>query len=253
MDPLSISFGVAGLVPLVTNAINLARKYWAGVRGAKEKVATLITELEALQFNLNALQNLLASNGDESKSSARDQSSVLMSCSTACRVKLEALVQKLDRPGLAKGKMGVLRWPFEEKEYKETISELHNLTAWMQFSLSIGGYRLLSSSSAEVLKTLREHLSHFEDIKQHQLELRRNLEQRLDFPKNVTREKQDLLNWLSVLNVQAQHDKIQAARTQHTGTWFLRDETFLRWRGDRAESHLLWCHGLPGSGKTVLS
>lgn len=253
MDPLSIGFGVAGLVPLVASAIKLTRNYWAGVRGAKEKVATLITELEALQSNLHDLQILLDSNGTESESSACDQTSVLLSCSTACRVKLDALVQKLDRPGLAKGKMGALKWPFEEKEHKETITELRSLTAWMQFSLSIGGYRLLSSSSAEVLETLRKQLSHFEEIKEHQIGLRRDLENQRSLSQDLKREKQDLLNWLSVLNVQAQHDKIHAARTQHTGSWFLQDETFLRWRGDRADSHLLWCHGLPGSGKTVLA
>lgn len=253
MDPLSIGFGVAGLVPLVASAIKLARSYWAGVRGAKEKVATLITELEALHSNLNALQNLLDSKGPESEPSASDQSSVLMSCSTACRVKLDVLVQKLDRPGIAKSKMSVLKWPFEEKEYNETISELRSLTTWMQFSLSIGGYRLLSSSSTEVLETLRQQLRHFEEIKEHQIGLRRDLEHQQNLSQDLKREKQDLLNWLSVLNVQAQHDKIHAARTQNTGSWFLQDEDFLRWRDDRAGSHLLWCHGLPGSGKTVLS
>lgn len=253
MDPLSIGFGVAGLVPLVASAIKLARNYWAGVRGAKEKVATLVTELEALQHNLNALQKLLASNGLESESSACDQSSVLVSCSTACRVKLQALVQKLDGPGLAKGKLRALKWPFEEKEHKETISELRSLSAWMQFSLSIGGYRLLSSSSAEALEILREQLSHFEEIKEHQIGLRRDFEQQRELAKNTGREREDLLDWLSVLDVQAQHDKIQGARTRNTGSWFLLDEAFLRWRDASAESHLLWCHGLPGSGKTVLS
>lgn len=173
MDPLSISFGVAGLVTLVTNAIKLASNYLAGIRGVKEKVATLITGLEALQSNLNVLQDMLDNDASQSKSSACDQSSVLTSCSTACRVKLEALVQELDRPGLAKGKLSILKWPFEEKEYNNTILELHSLTAWMQFGLSIGGYRLLSSSSAEVLETLREQLSHFEED---QIGLRRDLE-----------------------------------------------------------------------------
>lgn len=253
MDPLSIGFGVAGLVPLVASAIKLAKNYWAGVRGAKEKVAALIIELEALQSNLNALQALLDSSGPHSRFPAYDQSSVLISCSTACRVKLEALVKKLDRPGLAKGRTSILKWPFEEREHKDTISELHSLTAWMQFSLSIGGYRLLSSSSAEVLETLREQLRHFDEIKENQIGLRRDLEHQRNVSQDSRREKQDLLDWLSVLNIQAQHDKIQGARTQNTGSWFLQDEIFLRWRGDRADSHLLWCHGLPGSGKTVLS
>lgn len=253
MDPLSIGFGVAGLVPLVASAIKLARNYWAGVRGAKEKVATLVTELEALQHNLNALQQILDGEGADSETSECAQSSVLISCSTACRVKLQALVQKLDRPGLAKGKMGALKWPFEEKEHKETISELRSLTAWMQFSLSIGGYRLLSSSSAEVLEILRGQLKHFEEIKEHQIGLRRELEQQREGSQDMRRERQDLLEWLSVINVQAQHNKIQGARTQNTGSWFLKDEAFRRWQGDRADSHLLWCHGLPGSGKTVLS
>lgn len=252
MDPLSISFGVAGLVPLVAGAIKVVRNYWTGVRGAKEKVEALMTELEALQHSLNALQELLDSNTHGPRGIAGDQSSVLTSCSAACRVKLQALVKKLERPGLAKGKMHALKWPFEEQEHRETISELRSLSAWMQFSLSIGGYRLLSSSAAEVLELLRGQLRHFEEIKEHQVELRRDLEERRGVSPGLRREKQDLLDWLSLLNVQAQHDKIQGARTQNTGSWFLQHENFLRWRGDRDDSHLLWCHGLPGSGKTVL-
>lgn len=255
MDPISLTFGVVGLVPLVASAIKLARNYWTGVRGAKEKVATLVTELEALQRNLNALQDLMDSNGLDSDPIAYDQSSVLISCSTACRVKLQALVQKLDRPDVAKGKLYALKWPLEEREHKETICELRSLTAWMQFSLSIGGYRLLSQSSAEVLETLREQLSRFEEVKKQQISLRQNFDQQQKASQDFQQKKEnhDLLNWLSNLNVQSQHDKIQGARTPDTGSWFLRDETFLRWRGACADSHLLWCHGLPGSGKTVLS
>ncbi|KAL1854831.1 hypothetical protein Daus18300_011347 [Diaporthe australafricana] len=252
MDPLSISFGVAGLMPLVANAIKLVQDYWVGVRGAKERVETLTTELEALQYNLNALQKLLDSHTHGSGSMASDESSVLQSCSAACRVKLEALIKRLERPGLAKGKMHALKWPFEEKEHKETISELHSLSAWMQFSLSIGGYRLLSSSSAQVLELLRGQLRHFEEIREHSVELRQELKEHREPSQDLRRERQDFLDWLSIWNIQAQHDKIQGARAQNTGSWFLQDETFLRWRADRADSHLLWCHGLPGSGKTVL-
>lgn len=154
---------------------------------------------------------------------------------------------------MAKGKMHALKWSFEEKEHKETISELRSLAAWMQFSLSIGGYRLLSSSSAEVLEILREQLRQFEKIKDHQLELRRELQEQRETSYDSVYDRENLLNWLSGLNVQAQHEKIQRARTQNTGSWFLQDKSFHRWRDDEAEFHLLWCHGLPGSGKSVLS
>lgn len=240
-------------MPLVANAIKLARNYWTAVRGAEDKVTTLVTELEALQYNLNALQSLMNNNGPGPEHVARDHSSVLLSCSTACRVKLQALVQKLERPGLAKGKMRALLWPLQEKEHKEAISDLRSLTAWMQFSLSIGGYRLLSSSSSEVLELLRRQLSDFEEIKKNQIGLRQGLGQQQELSKDSGRERQDLLNWVSHLNVYAQHEKIQAARTDNTGLWFLQDEIFIGWRNALAGPRLLWCHGPPGSGKTVLS
>lgn len=253
MDPLSISFGIAGLVPLVASAIKIVRNHWTGIQGAKEKAATLMTELEALQSNLTALQSLLDSKTHEPGSVVCEQSSVLTSCSAACRVKLQALVQRLERPGWAKGKMHVLKWPFEEKEHQETLSELRSLTAWMQFSLSIGSHRLLSSSSAEVLSILGKQLSHFEELRDNQFELRRDLVERRETLQDRARERQGLLDWLSGLNIHAQHGKIQGDRTENTGSWFLQDGAFLRWRCDKAESRLLWCHGHPGSGKTVLS
>lgn len=174
MDPLSITFGVAGLLPLVASAIKITRNYWTGIRGANEKAETLITELKELETNLNALRSLLDNEGRGS--APYDSSSVLVTCSAACQARLQVLVQKLERPSSAKGKLHALKWPLEEKEHKDTLTELHRLAAWMQFSLSIGGYRLLSSSSTEALKILGEQLNHFEEIKNNQVEMRQKLE-----------------------------------------------------------------------------
>lgn len=245
MDPLSITFGVLGLLPLVASAINHVRTYGTGVRGAGQKAETMIRELEVLQHNLNDFQALLDENSQGFGNVACNQSSVFVTCSTACEGKLKALIKKLDSFGSAKGKMRALKWPFEEKEHKETISDLRNLSTCLQFSLSIGSHRLLSSSSAQVLEILRDQLNRFD-------QLRQDLEQRREASHDSRREKQDLLDWLSALDVQLRHDKIRGNRTQNTGSWFLQDEIFSRWRGDTTES-VLWCHGLPGSGKTVIS
>ncbi|KAL9040259.1 MAG: hypothetical protein Q9214_004559, partial [Letrouitia sp. 1 TL-2023] len=46
------------------------------------------------------------------------------------------------------------------------------------------------------------------------------------------------------------HDTAKAAREPTTGNWFIHGEEFKSWR--QGETSLLWLHGSPGCGKTVL-
>lgn len=61
MDPLSLSFGVAGILPLIVKAISSAKSYMDSVRTRRVSITTLITELEALQSNIANLEAFLKS------------------------------------------------------------------------------------------------------------------------------------------------------------------------------------------------
>jgi len=59
-------------------------------------------------------------------------------------------------------------------------------------------------------------------------------------------------DWLSFLNFNLTQANVWEQRTDGTGTWFLESHEFKAWLMSAAQE-TLWCIGIPGSGKTVLS
>ena len=62
---------------------------------------------------------------------------------------------------------------------------------------------------------------------------------------------QRLSSWLSAPNPSSNLIAAQTKRHKDTGVWLLNHPTFLSWKS--ADHSLLWLHGKPGSGKTILS
>ena len=60
-----------------------------------------------------------------------------------------------------------------------------------------------------------------------------------------------VMRWLSSPDVSINHIRAIKDRHQGTGDWFIKGEDFLRWKA--REHFLLWLHGIPGCGKTILS
>jgi len=61
---------------------------------------------------------------------------------------------------------------------------------------------------------------------------------------------QDVRRWLSAPDPWTNHNIARKAHHRGTSTWFTQGDVFKQWKGT---GRLLWIHGLPGSGKTVLS
>ncbi|KAF7352014.1 ANK-REP-REGION domain-containing protein [Mycena venus] len=64
-------------------------------------------------------------------------------------------------------------------------------------------------------------------------------------------ERTEIIDWLSPMNFFLRHADISQARQQGTGGWLLMDTHFQKWEFDSGRT--LWCHGIPGAGKTVLA
>ena len=61
-----------------------------------------------------------------------------------------------------------------------------------------------------------------------------------------------LLNWLSVVPNDQHHQSIRQGRLSGTGTWLLEKPEFQNWM-QASYSSVLWLHGIPGSGKSMLT
>ncbi|KAJ7266737.1 hypothetical protein C8J57DRAFT_376911 [Mycena rebaudengoi] len=64
-------------------------------------------------------------------------------------------------------------------------------------------------------------------------------------------ERKKIIEWMSPLNFFLRHDNISRARQVGTGVWLLEDTRFKDWTSRTGST--LWCYGMSGAGKTVLS
>ncbi|KAK2742352.1 hypothetical protein FQN55_007886 [Onygenales sp. PD_40] len=60
-----------------------------------------------------------------------------------------------------------------------------------------------------------------------------------------------IFGWLSPINQRSTLDVMLCTRESGTGQWFLEDRAFLKWRGGGYDQ--LYCHGMPGAGKTIIA
>lgn len=69
--------------------------------------------------------------------------------------------------------------------------------------------------------------------------------------KQHNQEKEKILSWLSTIDPSFQHKQISPTRQEGTGTWLLETSLFQDWI--KGHGNVLFCPGIPGAGKTVLS
>jgi Cdc6-like AAA superfamily ATPase len=65
-------------------------------------------------------------------------------------------------------------------------------------------------------------------------------------------ERNTIINWLSQLDYLGKQRDIFAKRHERTGQWLLNHEKFNTWLS-ADDNSVLWCHGIPGAGKTVMT
>ncbi|KAI0880955.1 uncharacterized protein GGS22DRAFT_197275 [Annulohypoxylon maeteangense] len=65
------------------------------------------------------------------------------------------------------------------------------------------------------------------------------------------RDKDEVFNWLAPFNYGSRHSEILRKRHPKTNQWFLEHDKFVQWTDD--EGTTLYCPGIQGSGKTVLT
>lgn len=69
--------------------------------------------------------------------------------------------------------------------------------------------------------------------------------------KQTTQQEQDILEWLDRNNYEPQYQTHLSRREEQTGEWFVESSEFKAWVSEKGRG--LTCHGVPGSGKTIMS
>lgn len=66
------------------------------------------------------------------------------------------------------------------------------------------------------------------------------------------RERQAIADWLTPVNYAPHHNDLISRRQNGTGKWLLKSEALQKWLNDQSK-RTLFCPGIPGAGKTMLT
>ncbi|KAJ7238153.1 hypothetical protein C8J57DRAFT_1566206 [Mycena rebaudengoi] len=173
---------------------------------------------------------------------------------------LEQMINKLtaaNKPGMKGPK--VLSWTlWNKKQVYEVLGEMEHFKALLNLGLTMDicystlalhrccayhyGFRDVAQqqqkSHDQLLKTFADTTSGIQDSVDDIAQLANRAEHKR------------IIDWLSPLNFFQRHKDIFIAQQEGTGTWLFEETQFKDWIA--STGGVLWGHGIPGAGKTVL-
>ncbi|KAL8864451.1 MAG: hypothetical protein Q9198_009853, partial [Flavoplaca austrocitrina] len=243
-DPLSLSFGIAGLVTLSERLFSRTLKYAKAVRNAPEEIRSLSEEIGALNGLLHRVQ-LLAREVEGQPVETSIQAYGLDSCHKTLD-KIKIILDKHEGPATAKATMETvkrrLKWPFSTSEAKSLVEEIGRHKSTLSLALKadeISGLLQILSGQTGLSEGIREIRG--------ELNQRREAEMRIQ----MSEERRKILDSFGTTTPEKNHDMSLKLRQPQTGLWLTEGEEFSNWLNTAGSG--LWLYGIPGAGKTVLA
>ncbi|KAI9888326.1 MAG: hypothetical protein M1814_000579 [Vezdaea aestivalis] len=130
----------------------------------------------------------------------------------------------------------VLKWPFDKEEIRMLLDTIERQKTNMTLAVhsEVAENLLLSNRIQSNLDTSQ-----------------RNTEEMLRTSRQDSVGK--IREWMSTFPCMEKHEATSNNRMEHSGTWFLNSVKYQNWREPSSKPDILWCSGIPGAGKTVIS
>ncbi|OAL44846.1 hypothetical protein IQ07DRAFT_481270, partial [Pyrenochaeta sp. DS3sAY3a] len=265
MDGLGGVASVIAVVQLCEKVI----KYVNNVCDAHKDIKRLRDQVRNCHVALLLLQD--AGEVPEAAESWSHTLSALQGPLNRLKIALENAAKLLNVPGTTKEK---LKWPFKKDEVQKLIQVIEAEKSLLKLALDTDSAGLIHKIHAnsqqnnalleDLLQNFRDHVQDHEAIAD---EIKQGLsamsmsqgtlatgitELREDqMNQEERRERESILLWISQIDHAAQQHDVLSKRKTGTGEWLLAAEEYLSWlNGDQ---QTLFCPGIPGAGKTVLS
>ncbi|KAJ7734706.1 ankyrin repeat-containing domain protein [Mycena olivaceomarginata] len=232
------------VIQLVETALKV-REYIQDFRHAPQEQRKLLSEIDDLRPLLVELQTRITTN-PSSSIVGQMQNPLTVFIST-----METFTEKL-RPGDgAFSKVSKqLSWSMwsksEAKVYFVKFEQFKSLLqSWLLLDLWDMGQEQRKEHGA-ILKVLNEQQIANERILTTITEARRDHREEIDSAR-----RSQIMEWMTPLNFFQRQSDVFGTWQVGTCEWFLEDPSLKDWESGSGE--ILWCHGMPGAGKTVLS
>ncbi|KAI9642513.1 hypothetical protein NHQ30_009318 [Ciborinia camelliae] len=268
MEPISSIAAVGTLYELVSRVGTLCFRYAQGVRRADTEADNILDEIHNFQTALRKLKGMLQDEGATERGSDRLQSLREIASEDSvslksCQVELEkfqAILLEDEKvqeglKGQAKALLRKMKWPLKQEDIKRLMDNMRNVAAQIERAQSIDTTQMIRGIST-TLESTSERVDSVKSTvenaaaQQEEEDRKRKEKERL---KEIEELKTKIGLWLNHADQNENHNIACGARDKKamTGQWFVEGQRF---ESFRKENHsLLWLHGDPGCGKTVLS
>jgi hypothetical protein len=250
MDPLSATASVIAVLQLSSEVI----KYINSATGATKERKRLREELRACE---TILQQLKDEADDSEEGKAWSETIKVLEAPGAplgrLWVSLRKIKDKLQpKEGLRKA-LACLEWPFNEKEIKEIYMTIEREKSLLDLALANNSRKLIQ----EIMRTsksqflgLRNDMINIQSSQASLYDGIDELHQRQD-NRDLLEERLTILDWLAPTDYALQQSDFIHRRQAGTCQWLLDSEEYQAWLN--AKGKTLFCPGIPGVGKTILT
>jgi len=273
-DPFSLGASILGVVGLTIQIGEILVKFSLNWAHAPDDVKQFNAEIQTLKTTLsttyaNAITNpefekamrgkesaLLKHFKQQNESNKSGKLDLSVATCTSRLQKLLAELQKAARSGNSAFSWNRLKMAFLASNIREAVEDLHRQCQVLNNLIGIDSLTL----AVETLKEVRAARQEAEDDRRARQDWESKNDDALARIEDSIDDqvKMDGLERLShVLNLISPNDYASQQRdylskkTEGTGCWLLQSEEYLRWV--RGTGGTLFCHGMPGSGKTIMS
>ncbi|ETN44710.1 uncharacterized protein HMPREF1541_10380 [Cyphellophora europaea CBS 101466] len=273
---LAVSSGIAGLLSLAIDVGELSSRYINSAKHARTDGRMYLAELQDLDIIFHQLEQHINTWPSISGNPPVEFTAFKKLGFQDCSTRLAGIKKSLE-PFQGRSSLGRrLAWPFKEPDTRKVIEDLQRYRGMLNDALSreatsklLSGTKRAADASEESLQELREvkrqQLTATDAMRRHaadsgemrnginELQTRTALLQQASEAlgeEQTYASKRAFLDWLSVLDASIMHNSSRKSHVAGTGQWFLGSARFITWQS--SASQLLWLHGGPGTGKTVL-
>ncbi|KAJ7658318.1 ankyrin repeat-containing domain protein [Mycena polygramma] len=226
-DPLSIVQGVFELGMAIKESIEKCSHYEVGEN--KENLADL---KEEVVNTVKQLQSLAQEHEDKAPTEQ------LLQALKSLTEQLETIGEKCQALAHSKGVSGFVKAWFKRNKIEAEIQELkeNRTNCCTQFQLLSTARTEKNTAQTKVLATRIDETAARTEAKADQL--------------TTSARKEELQKWFQALDMREKQRATHALRHNDTGSWFLEDTKFAKWK---EQPGCLWLRGNSGTGKSVLS
>ena len=259
-DPVGAGAGLVGVIGLAIQITQVVVRFGTDWKDAPENIKSFMNELGTLQTVLSVTNTNILLNPDFA-AAFQNRPSVLLSqlgpnalpttdtnlMLETCLKGLESLLKELKRSGQGH-RLGweKLKTAFKSQGTRESVENLCRQCQTLNNMVSIDTAVLGATTYKEVREAREEQ-------KEVSLLIRSGVDEsnKRQETQEQQQERRAILDWLTPIDYGTQQSDFIGRRQEGTGQWLLDSAEFQAWL--TADGGTLFCPGIPGAGKTILT